>query len=151
MIQFRTKYNNYIDYNFTTSSYNNISSALIRGYEASWQKSWPLFFKTLISYTYLNTKNLATGRYLNLRAKNSIKVKVNYYFADKMNLGTTYRLIGERDDTSGTLPSYSLFDIAFNYKKINISVRNVFNKDYQELGGFQTFGRNFVVGTRYSL
>lgn len=148
---FRTKYKNYIDYNFSTSSYNNVSSALIRGYEISWQKSWPLYFRTILSYTYLNTKNLETGKYLNLRAKNTIKGKVNYYISDSTNLGSTYRFVGRRDDTSGTLPSYSLFDLNFNYKKINIAIKNIFDKDYQELGGFQTFGRNVVVGTRYAI
>jgi vitamin B12 transporter len=148
---FRSQYRNYIDYNLSTSSYNNIARAVIKGYDLSWQKSWPKLFKTSISYTYLNTKNLDTNKYLNQRAKNTIKAKLHYYLTDKINFGATYRYVGERDDTAGISPSYDLFDTTVNFNRITLSIKNVFDRDYQELGGYQTFGRNYFIGWKYIL
>ena len=86
-----------------------------------------------------------------------------------MFLGTNIKYVGKRDDAfyndglgpygaldTKTVDGYTLIDINARYKiidplQINLRIENVTDTKYSEILGYNTRGRGFYLGLRYSL
>lgn len=140
---FYYKMDELIDFNMTTFKYYNNGKAKRKGYEFNAQYDWDSF--TLIgNYTYTVAVD-STGSYLLRRPRHQANINLAYrYKLYHFKLKTNY--IGKRSAyPSGTLPSFVVsnlsVDYAFNQKlSVNIIWKNIFNKDYEFIKGYQTEG-----------
>lgn len=89
---------------------------------------------------------------------------VEFYPTEKSFISLVYKNVGDRfaryfDATTfatieTTLPKYDLLDLNANYKLLEEtvtlfgSITNIFNKDYEDILGYETRGRNFKLGIR---
>lgn len=133
----------------------NIDEARINGLEleltallAGWNTS--------VALTLLDPVNKTTGAQLPRRAKESLSINTTRQF-DKFVLGGRILAKGDRyDDAMNTVPidSYVVVDLLAEYListnlALKAKVGNLFDEDYEEVSGFNTAGRNFLLTLRY--
>jgi vitamin B12 transporter len=141
---FNNRFNNLIQYSFTTFQVDNISRATAEGVETFVQFN-PLPELSLRgNYTYTRTDNPATDSRLIRRPTHKGSFEANYRFLEKADLNFTILAVGDKDDIGGTRVSgYVTANLAAGYR-INDNVRlfarvdNLFDKKYQELYGYGT-------------
>jgi vitamin B12 transporter len=128
----------------------NISSARSEGVETFAEFSPIRDLSLRGNYTYTRTDNEDTGLPLLRRPKHKGSFSANYRFLEKANLNLNVLLMGRRDDIAniGTrvmTPGYVLVNLAGSYDltdKVQLYARldNVFDKKYQEVYGYGTYG-----------
>ncbi|MDZ4725320.1 MAG: TonB-dependent receptor plug domain-containing protein [Leptospira sp.] len=147
----------------------NVDSALIKGIETSHTLTWNKGWKFNFQYTYQNAKNTSesntlNGKYLPLRPKNQISSSLTY-FKDWGEIGLEYLFIGAnfRDRTNeyyGYLPSRQIYNCFFTYIPyrdielgreflMTFEVRNLTNKQVEDLVGYPLPGRSFYLTGSY--
>ena len=152
---FHNKINDLIDYDFTSSTFNNMDgTSTIKGFEAGYQDD---FFDVLslgLNYTYLDAKN-DDGETLARRPKHQIDGNVFYYLNDKLNIGLNGQYIGTRydspDNQGAQTGKYTLFNAVINYEinknlTVYTKVDNITDKYYQVVDGYATAERSFYIG-----
>jgi len=166
---------NGIDYDYVRNKYFNYNRQVDRGLEleAGWRKDKWQF---AVNYTYLNGETTAVEynynpstysyvakgekKYSNLfrTPKSNLNLQAGWQLNKKLNVGISQRFAGKRMEPifmadPKEMKAFQLTDISAQYKITKRwvmygSVRNLFNEQYQEVLGFGTRGRNFVVGIR---
>jgi vitamin B12 transporter len=108
-------------------------------------------------YTYLDTEDKDTGQRLPQRPKDKLNMSVEFN-TKNISVIANYTFVGKRFDSWVTrdLPSYSLVNLAGNYKvtecvTIFARIDNIFDADYEEAGSYGTPGLSFFGGVRVSL
>ena len=136
---------------------NSISEISVNGLESvfNWNLNKALSFTG--NYTYTNKETDAD--YI---PKHKFTTQLNYEFSKAGQLSLVYRGVGERQASyydsetfstvSTTLASYQLFDVTTSYALLDntvvfsAAITNVFDKDYQDVLGYATRGRNINLG-----
>ena len=132
----------------------NVDKATIEGIEISSSfDTGPIFHQ--VSFDWMDPKNEETGEVLARRAKKSGKWNSSYAINDFL-FDLSYLYQGERLDYSGgdMLDAYSLFDLAGTYfitDSFSVSARiaNMFNKEYETAGGYNTQERSYYGTATY--
>ncbi len=162
---FDTEIDEMIDFNMATYSYTNIAgTSKINGLEASYEKS---FFESLllsVNYTYLFNAEDQDGEDLKRRAKENLKIAVDYYGIENLHLGADAQYVGSRTDikfnpdwsTSDVeTGKYTVVNLTANYditKEIQVygKIENLTDKYYQTVYSYATSPRAFSLGLRAS-
>ena len=169
---------NGIDYDYINYKYYNYNSKQERGIELESRyqfKKWNAY----LNYTYVNgnvnaqnfvynpatygydVKGDTTYAYLTRIPKNTLNLHVSYQFNEKLKIAVFEKIVDQRFEPQFMsapieMPGFQLTDLHIQYnlnKKItvNAGLKNIFNKQYQEVYGYATRGRNFVVAARIRL
>lgn len=157
---FRSDYNDLISYDGAANRFGNISRARSRGIEAGVSHRLGAFSGSL-SYTYLRAIDLATGKQLARRPKNSGSASIGYDFHPFMaELIAVYA--GQRPDVTDLAPfgpvisaAYTTADVVLHYNAGSffpfLKIDNVTNRKYDEVFGYPSPGRRVSAGIRYSV
>ncbi len=111
-----------------------------------------------LSYTYLATRDLATGLPLERRPRHSGKVALTYTGIANLEATVSATLVGARfNDDAATvrLPAYARVDLGARYKvnddlSVFGRVENLFNATYQEVSGYNTAGLSAYGGLTWT-
>lgn len=160
---FINQFENLIDFNSATSTYRNIGEAESKGVELFVTARPYNDLSIKGNYTFTETEDKSTGRALLRRARDKFGLDLIYRFLAKgdVDLGIVY--VGKRDDRDfSTFPAqpvvldaYTLVNLAVAYdilKNIKAFVRadNIFDKDYEEVKGYGTYGISAFGGIKVS-
>lgn len=161
---FRNTFDNLITFNSSTFVLENIAESSSQGFEFSGK--WNPLKSTSVtaSYTYTDTEDKQTGAALLRRPQNKGSVFVQYRPLEGVELFARWSVYGGRfdNDFSGPSPSrvrlggYSLFDLGGSYEiseKLQFFTRieNLFDKEYENVLGYGTYGAAAFGGLRVSL
>ncbi len=175
MVYFNRQIKNGIDYNYSTYKYFNYASQKNHGVELeagylgsrsnlnlNYTYNMGTARTTAYSYdpgTYSYIEKGDTS-YSNLFRVpiHSINIFGGFQFNKKIFVSIVQRITGKRYEPQFQAPSvllkpYQTTDLMFQYKigkkiAIYFSLKNLLNNKYQEVLGFNTRGRNYVVGIR---
>ena len=116
-----------------------------------------LQLNTAYTYTHKSTD-------LDYIPAHKITASVDYQPIRRMNISVVYKGVGERTyfDQWGSfgsagedviLDAYNLVDFNINYGIDNVTafvnLSNIFNEDYEDVFGYSTRGRNFLIGLKF--
>lgn len=150
------------DQNFVTI---NINEAKTKGVESFLTYTTNNFYAHL-TYTYTDAVDLSNESDSKLirRPKDKLTLSLSYNPIEKLNLNTSIRYIGEREDEDFSsfpsarvkLESYTIVDFTVNYKllsnmKLFGRVENLFDADYEEVLFYGTLRRSFYAGFVFDL
>lgn len=154
---FDSKIDNFIDYDFTTFTYNNLNgTSKIKGYEIAYDTT---LFDTLalnLGYTNLKTEN-NVGQALARQPKDSLKFGLDYYGIEDVHLGLNGEYVGERYDSANKQGNqtgkYTIANFTANYevdKYLSFygKVDNITDKYYQTVEGYATSPRAVYAGMK---
>lgn len=155
---FRNEIKNLITTNASFSSLTNVDRATINGVELAMRGTW-LGWSTNAALTLLDHENSDTGQELLRRPNEILSAGISRQF-QKFDLGLTWLLRGTQKDvdpvTFGTssVAGNAVFDLALAYQlltdlSVQLKIGNVFDKDYQVVDGYNTYGRTALLTTRY--
>ena len=115
------------------------------------------------NYTHLFKYEKDDGTTLIRRPKDILNANVDYYTEDDMHFGVQTQYIGDRVDSDfSTFPAtevqtgnYTLWNLYFDTElakdlKLNITARNIFDKEHEEVYGYATEGRSLYAKVKYS-
>lgn len=140
------------------TTYQNINSgrAKIYGVEGEAHTTRLEGFSFKGTGTYLKAQNLETKKDLPRRPHWTGSAILDYEYTQYLS-ALEFLYVGERKDsdyTSVQMPSYYLFSLSLKWKKNDFEVwgkiRNLLDRDYQEIDGYNTPGRQFMAGSDWS-
>jgi vitamin B12 transporter len=154
---FWNRYHNLIDYegDFITGTYENITEAETAGVEVATSANLvPGVLTGTASYTYLYSRNLATGLPLERRPAHSGAVALTYTGIRDFTATLSAVVIGARynnDAATDLLPPYARFDLYGSYRMSDTltvfgRVENLLNAQYQEVTGYNAPGSSVFAG-----
>lgn len=156
-------YNRYRDLiGFENNQYVNVSNAETAGLELSGSVDLlPGTLKLNGAYTYLYARDLDTGETLARRPRHSGSLGVSYTGIDRLTLGATVVMVGDRRDVDYdtypsqdvTLPAYARVDLDMAYAltdKVTVTGRvvNLFDRRYEEVYDYGTSGFAAYAGLK---
>ena len=158
---FKNHYRRLIDFDLIAYRYKNIGKAQARGWE--FEGSWDVLARLSLdaSLTLLATEDKLTGSELLRRPKKRFCAGVDWKFLKGGNLDLRYNYTGRRIDTDYNrvgyptikMKSYARVDLAVYYDvgrsfTIFSKIENLFNKNYQEVNGFNSPDQSFSAGVK---
>lgn len=99
-----------------------------------------------ITYTFLDTKDKDSGRILPRRPRHKARFSLDLTFTEGLKLSPEVILVNSRRDSDQKrLDNYVLVNLYGNYNLLEtydifLRVINLFDEDYQEVGGFSSSG-----------
>ncbi len=158
---FHNKYKNLIDWVMTDlvtyeGHYYNVGKAKTKGWELG-AKVRPLDNLILsANYTYTYTENEENGLKLARRPENQVNFDVDWGFLPGANLNFGMNYVGSRRDSDYNTvkdKAYTIFRMAGSYDitknfQVFARIENLFDKNYQEVYGYETLGRSFYAGVK---
>ena len=160
---FDTKIDDMIDFDLGTFKYNNIAgTSKISGLEAAYEKEIFSDFLFSINYTRLVKAEDQKGNDLIRRAKDDVKIAMDYYGITDLHLGVDAEYVGSRTDTKFNADytttdvetgKYTVINMTANYnlnKEIELygKIVNLTDENYQTVYGYATSPRAFYAGVR---
>lgn len=149
-----------IDQNTFESQYQNAADDYsVQGIEAEVVTNPMKNLELRANYTFTENKDKPALRI----PKHKANASLGYTFAPSSFASISYQFTGKRTDTDFStgenveLSDFSVFDLYLSQKvvdnklKLFLGLDNVFNKDYQEIVGYTTRGRNFRFGFNLTL
>lgn len=148
-----------IDYNFSTSAYDNIDGkSKLKGLELDYKND--ILKDTLFSlnYTLLSAKN-EDGETLRRRADKTLKFGIDYFGIAKFHFNLNGEYIGDRydsDDKQGEQTGrYTVMNLVANYSisstvQTYVKIDNITDKEYQVVDGYATSERAGYAGVKVS-
>ncbi|MEY3921538.1 MAG: hypothetical protein RL634_1299 [Bacteroidota bacterium] len=178
IVGFERNTKNGIDYDYIHYKYYNYYSKTEKGVEVEanyTQKKW----STAVNYTFVNgnltaenfvynassygydAKGDTTYAYLTRIPKNTLNISFSYQINQQFQFAVFQKIVDKRFEPQYMsapieMPGFQLTDLHLQYilnKNITFTggLKNIFNKKYQEVYGYATRGRNYVVGVRVIL
>jgi len=139
---FEQKYKNLIQTDPITWTAANIARAEVKGIEADATLKLTNNLNINVGYTYLDTKDEATGQRLTRRPEDKFNLVAEFSTEDT-SVVANYTFVSERYDSAvrRNLSSYSLVNLSCNYrvrKGLTLFARidNLFDEDYEEAGSY---------------
>jgi vitamin B12 transporter len=110
------------------------------------------------TYTWMPTRNLATGAPLPRRPKNSASFTVAFTPEPEWELALTGTIVGQRTNTATSatiLPAYWRLDASASYAlsdkvKLFARVDNLTNNTYQDPLGYNAAGQSAYIGLTWN-
>jgi vitamin B12 transporter len=136
--------------------YNNSTDEKIRGIEIA--AKTPIIFDRFAgkaNYTHLIDMRDESGMPLYNRAKDQINMSVDYFYDESTIAALDAQYIGKRvsygNIQTGNYVVWNLnFTKQFNDKfDLGLHVKNLFDKDYQTIAGYNSEGRSVYADVRY--
>ena len=156
---FYTKINNRLSYDPNTFINRNSGKAEITGFEENFTSKLKQNIDVSLSMTLLKTRDLALGQKLARRPDINIKNIWSYNFFDQNNIDYELFYTGKRNDVDNlgnpvNMNSYLISNLNYRYvlntkAELYLKIKNLFNKDYEEIYGYGTGGRAATVGAKY--
>ncbi|HEX5670378.1 MAG TPA: TonB-dependent receptor [Sulfuricurvum sp.] len=153
---------NMIDFDKGTWKYTNVNGiSTFRGIEAEYKNRILADTLLTVNYTQLSAKD-KDGFDLERRAKENLKVGIDYYGIEKFHFGVFGEYVGKRiqytygtHNISAQTGSYTLANAVINYdlsKTVRIygKLDNITDKYYQTIDGYVTSPRAFYAGMKAS-
>ena len=154
---FRQNYDNLIQADPLTFTAANIAKAEIKGVEANARFKLTDAVSLKAGYTNLDTLDRATGQSLTRRPNDKVNIGVGYTGPD-LSAWADLLYVGRRLDTAAQrdLSSYAVVNLSGSYRVKKCltlfgRVENLFNKHYEEAGGFGTKGASVYGGLRVTM
>lgn len=155
---FRNEIKNLITTDASFTSLTNVDRATINGVELAVQGNW-LGWHANAALTLLDHENSDTGAELLRRPNEILSAGLSRQF-QKLDVGLSWLLRGTQKDvdpvTFGTssVAGNAVFDLALSYQlvdqlSVQLKIGNLFDKDYQVVDGYNTYGRTALLTTRY--
>lgn len=154
---FRNKIKNDIIYDYANwGYYNNDATEKIRGIEIS--AKTPMFADSFVlraNYTHLIDTKDSSNTPLYHRAKDELNSWIEYFYDANTIVSLNGQYIGDRlslnDAKTG---NYSLWNLHVTKKyndniDISIHIKNLLNKEYQSVSGYNQYKRNFSTTLNY--
>lgn len=147
-----------IDFNQTLWQYQNISGkSTFKGVEISFEQALSQNHLLNLNYTYTDAKDEDGNRLAN---RPTYTASVNLIYAPRKDFTNSLitEYIGPRTDSGDTHKQtgrYFLAHLSTQYSlnknwTIEGKIKNIFDKNYQEVDGYTTLGRSFYVGFKAS-
>jgi len=161
---FHNNFDNLIQYvGFPAYAPENIARARTFGVETfvAWQVLTNLTAR--VSYTWLNSEDLATGSELLRRPEHNGSLNLNWHITPRVQADATALFVGQRADSFFNLTTYTTQrETDAFYAKLNLALRwqvqkhfeifgrveNLTDERYQEVYGYPALGRGFYGGLR---
>lgn len=157
---FYTKINDRFSYDPVTFFNLNRGSAEIAGLEQTLKKIWIPEISQTFSTTLLKTRDLSRGEKLARRPDISARNTFEFFIQDKHRVDFDLAFTGQRLDvdnngntvrTNAYLLSHLAYRYIFNEKgELFLKVKNLLDKNYEEIYGFGTGGRALTAGARFT-
>ena len=157
---FYTKINNRLSYNPTTYVNINAGEAEITGLEQKIMLDWVSNFNQSLSLTLLKTRDLKLGEKLARRPDLNLKNTFSYNLNNKHFWDFELAYTGNRNDLDNLgntvkMNSYLLANLNYRYilnahNEFYLKIKNLFDKEYEEIYGFGNGGRAFTIGAHYN-
>ena len=157
---FESEYDNLIVFDNATFAFANAGAADVRGIElgSRWRSK---AFHAAASWTWLDTKKLATGRPLERRPENSGSLSIGWSRGAFTSEVTTIHS-GARLDVQPVLPygivtadAWTTVDIVVEYAlgpvRPYLRVENALDAEYEEVLGYPSASRRALIGARWTL
>lgn len=159
---FNNKTDKMISYKNWTDGYENLDGiTIMKGYELEYSRD--ILEDTLFTfnYTYLDAKD-KDGYDLERRAKETLKINLDYYGLANYHLNLNSEYIGDRIEyTYGThtvdaqTGNYVVWNAVANYDitkslQTYLKIDNVTDKYYQTVDGYATSPRAYYAGLKYN-
>lgn len=153
---FHSDYDNLIDYDLATSTFQNISEAETDGAEVYAIANLPANIRLRVGYTYLDNDDKSGGSFTFRRPQHQIDSDLTYSVTKKLNLSLYAGFVGEREDVAGTMDPYTLVNLAARYQvteniEIYGRVENLLDEDYETVAGYNTDDISAFAGIKVSL
>ena len=161
---FRNNFDDLITFNSSTFALENIANSYTQGLEFSGKWAPTKDVSLTASYTYTDSEDEATGANLLRRPQNKGSVMASYQPLEGLEIFAKWSVFGGRfdNDFSGASPStvklggYSLFDLGGSYEvserlKLFARIENLFDKEYENVLGYGTYGAAAFGGVRVAL
>ena len=158
---FHNKIDNMIDYNSNTFKYYNMDKKVrLEGIEIALKKEILEDLLLSLSYTYTDAKD-GNDKPLERRAKDSIKLGLDYYGIKDFHFNLNGEYVGDRKqydfgtyDISAETGNYTIWNSVIDYdvnNKLGVYMKldNLFDKNYQTIDGYATARRSAYVGLTY--
>lgn len=160
LVYFFNSFSNMIDYDSSVLKYTNTFKSETSGFEFDFRGSyqqWGYFFNG----TKMKAVNLSSGKvgnYLPRRPRDKFSLGVNREFSS-YQLGIDGHYVGQRENSDFdniVLSSYFLTNFTARYRfgessELNFILGNVLDRDYEQVNGYGTAGRNFHLKWRSKL
>src|SRR5713226_2120846 len=114
-----------------------------------------------INYTFTDTKNLVTGRWLPREPQHRWNIGITWEPIRRLSLFTQVYIVTQQWETFGEVynSGYTRVDMGGTYRVLEkynwvqgldliVRVQNLLNEGYAEVRGFPALGTNFLVGLR---
>ncbi len=157
---FSNKIDDMISYKDWTTGYENISgTTTIKGYEVSYKVALNDELLIAANYTKLDSSD-KDGYELERRAKEILKMNIDYYGVENLHLNLNGEYIGDRIEytygthtVDATTGNYTVWNLVTNYDiskdvKVYAKVDNLTNKYYQTVNGYATSPRAYYAGMK---
>ena len=164
---FNNKIDNKILYDNTVTYkyYNNKNSIKATGIEISSEYAFgDSGFVLGATWTHMLKYKDSSGKKAVRIPKDSASVYLDYYFGEASHIGVIANYVGKRRDqyyapgawtpSDTTLKSYTTVDLTYNttFKnnlKLNVTVKNLFDKKYETVKGYSIEGRSLYANVEY--
>ena len=153
---FNADYDDAIRWSSSTYSYVN-QNEKTNGIEISAAFTLTQAFRVNAAYTFMETDD-GTGEELLRRPKHSASINANYKYTDNLSANIGARYVGKRLDygypDNVELDDYTVVNIAAAYQinehfTVSGRIENAFDKDYEEVSGYNTAERTAYVGVSF--
>jgi len=151
-IYFDNRYTHMITYNFP--NYYNQGKSSMRGIETKLKLKAFRDILVTAGYTYMETRDDATGDELLKRPKHKASVNLDWIFIEGGDFNATFNYIGQRkESTTVTLDGYYTIDLSasywiFDWLQAFIRIENLANTNYVEYTGYTTPGISVYGGLK---
>ena len=148
---FDTDFEDLIAFSFVTFRPENTARASSSGVEVTLEYRPGPSFQLQASHTYNDTEDLATGLQLARRPKNRSTLELFFRPLPRLTGSASLMVVSDRIDSDGSeLDDYTRLDLSLGYRLDHfepyLRVENLFDEDYEEVGGFTSPGALVVVG-----
>jgi vitamin B12 transporter len=153
---FHTRYDNLIDYDFGTFTFENISEAETDGVEVYSTATLLDNLRLRVGYTYLDNDDQSGGSFTLRRPQHQVDADLNYAVTKAFNLNLYAGYVGSREDVGGTLDAYTLVNLAARYqitKNVQVYGRidNLLDENYQTVLGYNADQISAYAGVKITL
>ncbi|MCK4503032.1 MAG: TonB-dependent receptor, partial [Desulfuromonadales bacterium] len=134
--------------------YQNAGDITTQGVETSLNLYPSELFDFSLSYTYTDTED-ENGDRLRRRPLHKGNLDFNLYPMDGKQITINLLYVGDRDESTETLDTYTLVNLAASHQitanlKGFIRIDNLFDEDYEEVSGYGTAGLSGYAGIKLS-
>ncbi len=149
---FSNTFDDLIAFDFATFLANNIAAAETSGIEASLRVESGRNVDLNVSYTYLDSKNKATGDPLPRRPEHRGVISLALRPTESLSGVLSLVAVQDRIESDGSvMDDYQRFDLSLSYQLNErwtpyLRVENLLDEDYEEINGFTSPGFTAAAG-----
>lgn len=153
---FHTDLKSQIDYDLARSSYYNVARSEIRGIELTLSQEFTSLLAIKFNGTRLWTKNKLNGTKLLTRPDLTLATSFDFTPVEGQKISALIFYKGKRNDSTGEMPTYYTLSLSGEHQvSEDLSafwkVRNILDRQYEDVRDYGTYERSFVVGVKRSL